>query len=406
MRVSLMGTALLLVLAASTAFCQYDLLIKGGHVVDPAGRLDGVRDVAVAGGKVALVAPSITASKAKKVVDAAGLYVTPGLVDIHAHVYPRGTVPFLSADAGCLPSGVTTAVDAGSSGPRNFADFKSRFIDHSQVRILAWLNIVSVGSQGGAVEQDITQMDPQATAAVVKKYPQLIVGVKTAHYWPSHPDAKHPAWAAVDRAIEAAALSNTPVMVDFRPVDPERPYSDLILKKLRPGDIHTHIYASHFDLVDPRGRLRDYMIQARKRGVWFDLGHGGGSFWFRSAEAALRAGFPPDSISTDLHIGSYLRTAFNMTNVMSKMLNLGMALSQVVERVTVNPAREIRRPELGTLAPGAAADIAVFELRKGRFGFVDCGGERRFGEQKLECLLTMREGKVVYDPTGLAASLV
>jgi dihydroorotase len=191
-------------------------------------------------------------------------------------------------------------------------------------------------------------------------------------------------------------------MVDFWPRPPERPYPDLILKKLRPGDIHTHVFAQQFPVVGADGKTSDFLFEARERGVLFDLGHGAGSFWFRNAVPAFRDGFPPDTLSTDLHMGSINGPALSMQNVMSKFLNIGMPLPEVIWRSTQRAAEVIRRPELGTLSPGAEADLAVFKLLEGKFGFIDCGKARLSGTQKLECVFTLRAGQVVFDPGGMS----
>jgi dihydroorotase len=372
----------------------YDLLLKGGHVIDPANQVNAIRDVAVAGDKIARVAENIPAAEAKRVVDVSGYYVTPGLVDIHTHLYVEdpggwGIYPDLSA----FPSGVTTAVDAGSAGWKNFEEFKARIIDKAKVRVLAFLNIVAVGMDPVG-EQSLNEMDARPTAEMIKKHPQILIGVKAAHY-------EGPEWEAIDRAVEAGRLANVPVMVDFRP-QPTRTYADLILKHMRPGDIHTHMYAQHIPLLDDNGKVNEYMREARKRGVIFDLGHGAGSFWFRIAAPAMEQGFGPDSISTDLHQRSSLIPQATMVNCMSKILSLGMPLEEVIYRSTVTPAREIQRPELGTLAVGSVADVAVLELQKGTFGLVDSGHARQAANQKLRCMITVRAGKVVYDAEGLS----
>ena len=372
----------------------YDLLLKGGHVIDPANQVNAVRDVAVAGDKIARVAENIPATEAKRVVDVSGYYVTPGLVDMHTHLYVEdpggwGIYPDLSA----FPSGVTTAVDAGSAGWKNFEEFKARIIDKAKVRVLAFLNIVAVGMDTVG-EQSLNEMDARPTAEMIKKHPQILIGVKAAHY-------EGPEWEAIDRAVEAGRLANVPVMVDFRP-QPTRTYADLILKHMRPGDIHTHMYAQHIPLLDESGKVNEYMREARKRGVIFDLGHGAGSFWFRIAAPAMEQGFGPDSISTDLHQRSLLIPQATMVNCMSKILSLGMPLEEVIYRSTVTPAREIKRPELGTLTVGSVADVAVLELQKGTFGLVDSGHARQEANQKLRCMITVRAGKIVYDAEGLS----
>ena len=372
----------------------YDLLLKGGRVIDPANQIDAPRDVAVKGDRIALVAENIPASEAKKMVDVTGYYVTPGLVDIHAHVFVEdpggwGIYPDLNA----FPSGVTTIVDAGSAGWKNFEQFKARVIDKARARVLAFLNIVGVGMDPIG-EQSMAEMDARPTAEMIKKYRQILVGVKTAHY-------RGPEWEALDRAFEAGRLAEVPVMVDFQP-QPTRTYEDLLLRHMRPGDIHTHMYAQHIPLLDASDKVNDYVREARKRGVIFDVGHGAGSFWFRIAVPAMQQGLGPDSISTDLHQQSSLIPQASMVTTMSKFLNLGMPLEEVILRATVTPAREIKRTDLGTLAVGTTADIAVLELQKGTFGFVDSGHARLHGSQKLRCLLTVRAGKIVWDAEGLS----
>jgi len=391
---------------------RYDLLLKGGHVIDPANHIDELRDVAVFQGKIAAVEKNIPPEQAGKVIDVSKLYVTPGLIDIHYHV-GHGGAPLNwfapEARAHALPlgipadlaleSGVTTIVDAGTAGAETFLLEKEEVVDKAKVRVLAFLNIVANGMSGG-LEQSLDGMDSKLCAATIKKYPDLIVGVKTAHYWTKEPwDAEHVPWAAVDRAIECGTLANVPVMFDFWP-RPERSYEDLILKKMRPGDIHTHVFAQQFPIILPDGKINPIMAEARARGVIFDVGHGSGSFWFRNAVPAEKQGFIPDSISTDLHTGNY--TVVSMNNVMSKFLAMGVPLDEVVRRSTVNPASEIQRAELGTLSIGKDADIAVLELVKGRFGYIDCGVAKMDGNVRLTARMTIRAGRILYDPSGLS----
>ncbi len=384
-----------------------DLLLKGGHVIDPANGIDGIMDIGISGQRIARVAPDIPGGVAAKVVDVSGHIVTPGILDIHTHVYPFvGTeaayVGGMNADAHLFASGVTTTVDAGTAGWRDFPDFKVHHIDRAQVRILAFLNIAYGGMVSASSEQDVSAMQPKVVAALAEAYPDVIVGIKTAHYWTRQPwDAEHPPWASVERAVEAGELCGKPVMVDFWPRPPERPYPDLILRKLRPGDIHTHVFAQQFPIIDDNGRVYDHMFEARERGVIFDLGHGAGSFWFRNGVPALADGFPPDSISTDLHMGNINGPVVSMLMTMSKYLSMGMPLHEVILRSTVTPAREIGRPDLGTLGIGAEADVAVFKHLRGSFGYSDCGRAKMIGTEKLECAMTLRAGKTVYDPTGL-----
>ena len=391
---------------------HYDLLLKGGHVIDPANQIDEVRDVAVFQGKIAAVEKNIPLDQAAKVVDVSKLYVTPGLIDIHFHVGHGGaplnwfapdarahTAPLgIPADL-ALQSGVTTIVDAGTSGAETFLQEKEEVIDHARVRVLAFLNIVANGMNGG-LEQSLDQMDSKLCADTIKKYPDVIVGVKTAHYWTREPwDAEHVPWAAVDRAIECGTIANVPVMFDFWP-RPERTYADLILKKMRPGDIHTHVFAQQFPVILPEGKINPILAEARARGVIFDVGHGSGSFWFRNAVPAQKQGFVPDSISTDLHMGNY--TVVSMNSVMSKFLAMGVALDDIIRRSTVNPAREIHRAELGTLSVGKDADIAVLELMKGHFGYIDCGVAKMDADVRLTARMTIRAGRILYDPSGLS----
>jgi dihydroorotase len=387
---------------SASAQAHYDLLLQGGHVIDAKSKLDAVRDVAIQDGKIAAIATHIPSSEARKTIDVRGLYVTPGLVDIHVHVYAgTGMRDAYSGDHSVYPdgfafrSGVTTVVDAGSSGWRNFPDFKERIIDRSKTRVLALLNIVGHGMGGGSIEQNLDDMDAKATAEVAGKYKDIVVGIKTAHY-------DGPEWTPVERAVEAGTLADIPVMVDFGTFRPERPFQDLVLKKLRPGDIYTHTYLDAVPMLDASGHVMPYLFEARKRGVIFDVGHGGGSFLFRQAIPAVHQGFTPDSISTDLHIDSMNSGMKDMLNVMSKFLNMGLPLDEVIARSTFHPAREIQREDLGNLSVGGLADVAVLRLEKGQFGFVDVFGARLQGNRKLVCEITVRNGLVVYDLNGLS----
>jgi dihydroorotase len=334
-------------------------------------------------------------------VNVSGLYVTPGLVDIHVHVY-AGTGQRNSyagdnsvyPDGHTLRSGVTTVVDAGSSGWRDFPDFKDKIIDRSITRVLAMLNIVGHGMRGSKIEDNLEDMDAKATAEQARRYKETVVGIKTAHY-------RGPEWTPVERAVEAGKMAGVPVMVDFGQFRSERPFQQLVLEKLRPGDIYTHTYLGRVPMLDDQNRVRPFLFEARKRGVIFDVGHGGGSFLWRQAVHAVKQGFIPDSISTDLHITSMNAGMKDMTNVMSKFLNLGMPVEEVIIRSTWHPAREIKREELGNLSVGSPADVAVLRLVKGDFGFVDVSGARMSGNQKLICELTLKDGKVVYDLNGI-----
>jgi len=392
---------ILIILAiGAPAQARYDLLLQGGHVIDAANKLSAIRDVAIKDGKIVAVAAHIPSAEAHKTIDVHGFYVTPGLVDIHVHAYAgTGMRDAYSGDHSVYPdgftfrSGVTTVIDAGSSGWRNFGDFKDRIIDRSKTRVLAMLNIVGHGMGGGAIEQNLDDMDAKATAEAARKYKTIIVGIKTAHY-------DGPEWTPVERAVEAGTMAGIPVMVDFGTFRPERPFQDLVLKKLRPGDIYTHTYLDAVPILDAKGQVQPYLFEAKKRGIIFDVGHGGGSFLFRQAVPAVRQGFVPDSISTDLHIDSMNSGMKDMLNVMSKFLNMGLPLDDVIARSTWNPAKEIHREDLGTLSVGAPADVAVLRMDKGKFGFVDVFGARLQGTMKLACELTLRDGLVVFDLNG------
>jgi len=369
-----------------------DLILKGGYVVDPANQINDVMDVAVKDGRIAAVSTNLPTTECRRVIEVDGFYVTPGLIDLHVHVY-GGYDGWMFPDVHSFSNGVTTVVDAGGAGWKSFEEFRQTIISQSQTRVLAFLNIVGAGMLG-AVEQDVSEMEPIPCAEMVAKYPEHIIGVKTAHFGGL-------GWEAVETAIQAGELSQTPVMLDFWP-RPTRPYPELILERMRPGDIHTHVYARHIPTLDENGRVADYMLEARQRGVLFDLGHGAGSFWWRVAVPAVQQGFLPDVISTDLHKRSALIPNANMLTTMSKCLNMGITLEEVILRSTVKPAQAIHRPELGHLSLEAEADIAVLNIRQGEFGFVDSGHARLRGSQKLESIMTVRNGRIVWDPNGLS----
>jgi dihydroorotase len=392
-----MRTLFLICAAACVAAAQeYDLLLSGGHVIDGRNKVSAVRDVAIKDGKIAAVAAKIDPARALKAVNVAGLYVIPGLIDIHTHVYTgTGERASYAGDSSIYPDGftfrigVTTVADAGGSGWRNFPDFKDRIIDRVKTRVLAFINIVGNGMRGDKYEHNVEDMDPKAAAAMALKHKGVIIGVKTAHY-------RGPEWTPVERAVQAGSEANIPVMVDFGINWKERPLYDLLTTKLRPGDIYTHMYSGHRGELQ-NGKPNPGLIEGRKRGVIFDVGHGGGSFAWRVAVPLLKAGFPPDSISTDLHVGSMNAGMKDMLNVMSKFLAMGMPLDDVILRSTWHPARQIKREDLGHLTVGAPADVAVLSVQTGHFGFADMYGARLRSDKKLVCELTLREGRVVYD---------
>ena len=381
---------------------QYELLLKNGHVIDPKNGIDAPGDIAISDGKIACVAEEIPSNRAAQTVDLDGLIVTPGLIDIHVHVYHTREPETLSviADHHSFRSGVTTVVDTGTAGAKHFLHFKRTVIDQAKTRIYAYINIVKSGMIG-PFEQDVGEMDAELAASIVLAYPENCVGIKTAHYWVSQPfDEAHPPWAAVDRALEASAICKKPLMVDFWH-RPGRTYQEL-LQKMQPGDIHTHVYAQQFPVLNDKNEPADFMFDARERGIIFDLGHGAGSFWFRQAIPAFQGGFGPDSISTDLHISNVNGVVHDMLTTMSKLLCMGMPLGEVIYRSTVTPAEEIGHPELGHLSIGAEADIAVLKQHEGEFSYVDSGHARMNGDRKLSCEMTLRAGEIVYDVNGRA----
>ena len=390
---------------------SYSIVIKDGHVIDPKNNIDGVMDVAINNGKIVEVAKNIDAKKAAQVVNAKGLYVMPGLIDIHSHDF-FGTEPdhYLSnglvaivPDGFTFRTGVTTVVDAGGAGWRSFATFKKNIIDNSQTRVLAFLNIVGEGMRGGVYEQNVNDMDGKMTGMLAKTYPGLIVGVKVAHFEGAD-------WTPVDRAVEAGKLANIPVMVDFGGSNPPLPIEELFTKHLRPGDIFTHCFGNvkgREPIVDETTKqVKPFVLDAQKRGLIFDVGYGGISFVFSQAIPAIKSGFYPNSISTDLHGGSMNNAMKDELNVMSKFLVMGMPLASVIKAATWNPAQEIKREDLGHLSKGAEADVAILSLREGNFGFFDYTGYKLEGTKKLECEMTIRSGKIVYDLNGIANPIV
>jgi dihydroorotase len=382
-----------------------DLIIRNGHVIDPKNNIDAVMDVAITGGKISQVAARIT-TEAKTTIDATGMYVIPGIIDIHGHHF-FGTQPnaYLSNSFSALPpdgftlrSGVTAVADAGGSGWRNFEDFKTQTIERSKTKVFAFINIVGSGMRGGAVEQNVSDMDPKLTAMVAKQYPQYIVGVKLAHYM-------SPEWGPTELAVKAGALAGIPVMVDFGGADPPLSMQTLLMEKLRPGDILTHCYAhtiTRMPLVD-NGKVQPFAFDAQKRGVILDVGHGGGSFTFEQAIPAIKQGLKPNSISTDLHTGSMNGGMKDMINVMSKLLNCGLTLNEVVTASTWKPAQIINKRDLGNLSTGSPADVAILSLDQGRFGFTDVQGFKINGDKKLTCQMTILDGNIVWDLNGLGA---
>jgi dihydroorotase len=394
-----------------------DFLIKGGHVIDPKNNINSVMDVAIAAGKILRVAANIPANTATRVVDATGLYVSPGFIDIHTHVFAGSEDPGFSGfgitngygsvvpDDFAPRSGVTTVVDCGSSGWRDFPTFKKNIIDAQQTRVLAFISIVGKGMYGTVNAQDTTDMNPVTTAFVMNSYPEIIVGIK-AHHFQGH------SFTPVDRAIAAGRITNKPIIVDFGSSTPKLSIEELFMKHFRPGDIFTHTFSGNAagntapggrePIVDVNNKVKPFVFEAQRQGRIFDVGHGGGAFRWPVAINAFRQGFYPNTISTDLYRSSRNAGMKDMANVMSKFLIMGMSVQDIILRSTWNPANVIKQPELGHLSVGAEADVTVFNIRDGKFGYLDAGGTTMNGTKKLEAELTIRGGRVLWDLNGIA----
>ena len=387
---------------------SYDILIKNGHVIDVKNNINKVIDIAIDDNKIVLVQENISVNSSIRIIDAKGLYVTPGLIDIHSHNF-HGTIPnrYLSNSFSALPpdgftfrSGITTIVDVGGAGWKNFEIFKEQVIEKSKTRVLAFLNIIGLGMQGGETEQNIDDMDPELTAKMVNKYPEHIVGIKLAHFNGYN-------WIPVDKVTKAGELSNRPVMIDFGGSNPLMPLDSLLLHKLRSGDIFTHTYANvrgRMSIVDGNNKLLEFIKEAQNKGIVFDVGHGGGSFAFSQAIPAINQGLKPNTISTDLHTGSMNGGMKDLLNVMSKFLNMGLDLNEVINAVSWGAAKSINKLSLGNLSIGSVADITILNLQEGDFGFIDTKNKKMKGSKKLECEMTIKGGEIVYDLNGLASN--
>ena len=386
---------------------NYELVIKNGHIIDKKNNIDFVGDIGISKGIIKYVGEELPINSSRTIINAKNLIVVPGLIDIHSHNF-HGTIPnrYLSNSFSALPpdgfsfrSGITTIVDVGGAGWKNFEVFKEQVIEKSKTRVLAFLNIIGLGMQGGEIEQNIDDMDAMLTAEMANKYPEHIVGIKLAHFNGYN-------WIPVDRVTKAGDLSDRPVMIDFGGSNPLMPLDSLLLHKLRPGDIYTHTYANvrgRMSIVDGNNKLHDFVKEAQNKGIIFDVGHGGGSFAFSQAIPAINQGLKPNIISTDLHTGSMNGGMKDLLNVMSKFLNMGLNLNEVITSVTWDAAKSIKKKNLGNLSVGSVADITILNLREGDFGFIDTKNKKMMGTKKLECELTIKDGKIVYDLNGLAS---
>ncbi|MGV3685219.1 MAG: amidohydrolase/deacetylase family metallohydrolase [Daejeonella sp.] len=394
---------------------EFDLLIKNGQVIDTKNGIDSKMDIAIRGGKIAKISKDISAGQSAKVIDAKGYLVTPGLINIHTHVFV-GSKPntfadgvlSVSPDDFSFRSGITTVVDAGTSGWRNFPQFKKQVIDQSKTRILSFLNIFGAGLTGEWPAltgfPGIDDIDAASMSDMIREYPGLIVGIVIGHYHGKE-------WIPFDKGIQVANDSKVPILVEC--LLPELPY-EKILERLRPGDIVTHAYQDvaarkpvpndkRKTLVDEKGSVQPFILEARNKGVLFDVGHGGAGFWFSQAIPAVKQGFLPDSFGMDLHRFSMNSGMKDMLDIMSKFLAMGMSVNDIIARATWLPAKSIQQFGLGHLSEGAVADIAILNIEKGNFGFIDSAGFKLGGDQKFQAVLTIRDGKVVWDLNGIAA---
>ncbi len=382
----------------------YDLIIKGGRVIDPRNAINRILDVAIVEGKIQKVAEEIYAGNTDRVIDASGMLVVPGLIDVHTHVFVgeaktfAGGFPSVSPDDFSFRSGVTTMVDAGTSGWRSFERFKTTVIDRSDTRVLAFLNITGAGMVGKPLEEDLQDMSIDSTMQTLTNYPDILVGVKIGHY-------QGQGWEPFERAMAVSQAVDKPLFLECHL--PNLPLPE-ILERMNPGDIFTHIYGAVDDrdwLINSQGQVIEHVLKARDKGVYFDVGHGGGSFHYQLAVPAVSQQFYPDSFGTDLHRYSMNAGMKDITNIMSKFLNLGMPLEEVIAAATWKSAVMIGREDLGHLSPGAIADIALLKLETGEFGFVDAAGYRISGDRRLTPELTLREGRVKWDLNGISAPL-
>lgn len=380
----------------------YEILIQHGHVFDPANNIDTIMDIAISGGRIVELGFNISAEKAQKRIDATGFWVCPGFIDIHTHVFVGSNKGFanginsLSPDDFSFKSGVTTMVDAGTSGFHNFEKFLHQVIETSKTRILAFLNISGAGMVGKPEEEKLENMNPDSAFLWVQKYPDIIVGIKIGHF---EGISRQP----FENALKVCERASVPLFVECHL--PNYTLEEQ-LEWMRPGDIITHTFEKvqeRMSVIDDVGKVRSFVREATERGVLFDLGHGGAGFWFSEAIPALEQGLWPNSFGTDLHRFSMNAGMKDMANVLSKFLAMGMPLKEVLKRSAWFPALSIKRPDLGHLGIGTVADLTILDIREGVFGFVDAGGNKISGGQKIVVEMTIREGKIVWDLNGLAA---
>ncbi len=370
-----------------------DLILKGGRVIDPSQGLDGIRDVGFAGGKVAAIAPKLEAAGAQ-LRDVSGLIVAPGLIDLHTHVYWGGTSLGIDAEEFCRTSGVTTAVDTGSAGPGNFRGFRKHVIEPSAVRILAYLHVSHAGIYGFSntvmvgESEDIRLMDPVTAAEVADANRDCIVGIKVRVGRHASGDQ---GIAPLDIALQVAEETGLSLMAH---IDEPPPSYEEVISRLRAGDVLTHAFRPFPNApITAQGTVKPAVLAARKRGVLFDIGHGMGSFAFKTARAMLANGFAPDTISSDVHALCINGPAFDQVTTMSKFLCLGMSLNEVIRASTENAAFALKRPELGSLKPGSVGDATMLSIEDGHFDYVDVVGEHLNGSQRIHARGVVIAGK-------------
>lgn len=380
---------------------MHDLVVRGGRVIDPSQGIDAVQDVAIDGDRVVAVAPGLAAGGARELLEADGLIVAPGLIDLHTHVFwgvpPLGVQP----DPHCLARGVTTAVDAGSSGASTFPAFRRYIIEVSATRIYALLHIATIGmAQDGEGEEppapelsDIRWARVDRAVDIARAHADLIVGIKVrlseAMVGPDPEQCRE----ALRRARRAAEAIGKPLMV--HPGGTSIPIEEL-LSMLAPGDVMTHCYHGRTDgVLDAEGRVRPAAREAVRRGIGFDVGHGAGSFSWDVARQALDQDLQPSTISSDIHAWSVAHPAYDLVTTASKMLHLGMSLTEVLRKVTVRPAETIGMSDrLGTLRAGAHADVTLLREAPGEWPLTDAHGKTEYGRVRLEPVAVVRAGKV------------
>src|SRR6516164_7926619 len=362
----------------------YDLILQDGHVLDPSQKLDAVTDVAFSQGKVARIGLRLKADPHTDVCDISGAIVTPGLIDLHTHVYWGGTSLGIDAEEFCRRSGVTTAIDTGSAGPGNFLGFRKHVIERSAVRILAYLHVSFAGIYAFSPRvmvgesEEIRLMAPIDAVEVANANRDIIVGIKVRV---GAIASGRSGTVPLDIALQVANEVGLPLMAH---IDQPPPSYEEVIARLRPGDVLTHAFRPFPNApTTVQGTVKPAVIEARQRGVLFDIGHGKGSFAFKTARAMLANDFRPDTISSDVHTLCINGPAFDQVTTMSKFLCLGMPLPDIIAASTVNAAFALKRPELGSLKPGSVGDATILSVTDGRFDYVDVVGEHLTGDRKI-----------------------